>query len=162
MTKRCPNCGVVKDVSGFNKNKTEKDGLQSHCKECRKIYYQAHKTELIKYSRKYNRTHKDKILKQQREYSRTEKGKLIRRKQDLKKSYNITLEDYDHMFEQQKGVCAICGKVDVTGRRLAVDHDHKTGKVRGLLCTRCNVRVGILEDREWRPLARKYLYDNGS
>ena len=70
----------------------------------------------------------------------------------LKKKYGITLEEYDHMVEKQHGVCAICASpetaVGVHGhvQRLAVDHDHKTGVIRGLLCANCNQGLGRFID----------------
>lgn len=65
----------------------------------------------------------------------------------LKKDYNITLKQYDQMFEVQNGVCAICGQTNLDNKRLSIDHDHKTGKIRGLLCTGCNWQLGIFEKR---------------
>ena len=71
---------------------------------------------------------------------------------DLKKSYGIGLDEYQAMFDRQGGVCAICkGKestVDNNGapRRMPVDHCHKTGKIRGLLCTQCNRGLGMFGD----------------
>lgn len=67
----------------------------------------------------------------------------------LRFSYGITPEDYDQMFKSQRGKCAICRSSDTgqVGKRfLCVDHDHKTGKVRGLLCHRCNRGLGLLND----------------
>ena len=64
----------------------------------------------------------------------------------LKKRYGLSLEDYDRMFEEQGCGCMICGEVNKSGYRLAVDHDHQTGKVRGLLCQNCNRRVGDIEN----------------
>lgn len=64
-----------------------------------------------------------------------------------RKTYGITLEQYDEMFRQQGGACAVCGSVPKKNR-LSVDHDHATGKVRGLLCMNCNIaleRVGKLQ-----------------
>lgn len=49
------------------------------------------------------------------------------------------------MHAAQDGLCAICKNVDKLGRNLAIDHCHRTGRVRALLCTRCNIRVGVLE-----------------
>ena len=67
--------------------------------------------------------------------------------------YGITEEDWDEMLEAQGGVCAICGNEELkahgrtgTQFRLSVDHDHQTGKVRGLLCIRCNRSLGLLGD----------------
>lgn len=69
------------------------------------------------------------------------------------RTYGITLEEYDHMFQEQGKVCAICKQPEkkIDGRshqvqRLHVDHDHKTGKVRGLLCNTCNVILGLVDD----------------
>jgi len=56
----------------------------------------------------------------------------------------ITVREYQRLLHWQKGVCAICGDVDYRG--LCIDHDHKTDKVRGLLCTRCNLMLGYSRD----------------
>ena len=64
----------------------------------------------------------------------------------LERYYGITLEQFDSMLEAQGGVCAICGSVNHNGRRLDIDHNHKTGKIRGLLCQACNIRLGFLEN----------------
>jgi len=69
----------------------------------------------------------------------------------LKRKYNLTLEQYGELYMKQSGVCAVCfspetmkylGKV----RQLCVDHNHDTGKVRGLLCSNCNRGLGLLQD----------------
>ena len=69
-----------------------------------------------------------------------------RRDTDLKKKYGITLDDYNAMLEAQGGVCAICGNTCTTGKSLAVDHCHATGRVRGLLCGVCNRVLGYMKD----------------
>lgn len=61
------------------------------------------------------------------------------------KQYGLTIEEYEEMLSAQGGVCAICGKLP-DKYRLAVDHNHETGKVRGLLCIPCNRGVGIFQD----------------
>lgn len=61
------------------------------------------------------------------------------------KRYGINLVQYDKMLSEQAGLCAICGKTN-GNKRLAVDHDHKTGQVRGLLCTTCNHMLGQADD----------------
>lgn len=69
------------------------------------------------------------------------------RKGRLKK-FGITEAEYSRLFNQQGGTCAICkGLPDTRWKMLAVDHDHSTGKVRGLLCMTCNTMLGRLEDR---------------
>ena len=62
--------------------------------------------------------------------------------------YGITIEDYVRMLEEQGGRCAICRTDEPggSGSRFAVDHDHKTGEVRGLLCKNCNTGIGLLQD----------------
>jgi hypothetical protein len=63
---------------------------------------------------------------------------------DLKRNYNITIEDYNKLFEKQQGKCAICGKhQNELKRKLAVDHNHITGEIRGLLCGNCNKILGF-------------------
>lgn len=149
MAKRCTKCGVIKDISEFYKHKNYKNGLYSQCKKC-----------CVKITTQYRKTENGK--KTVRKYQKTGKRKSSARKQRLKKNYNITLEQYDKMFEQQNGVCMICGGTNENGRRLFVDHDHKTGKTRSLLCIVCNTKIGVLEDKDWRPLADKYLCDHSS
>lgn len=66
----------------------------------------------------------------------------------LVRKFGITSAIYDTMLKEQNGVCAICEKPCNTGRMLAVDHCHKTGKVRGLLCSKCNRALGLLEENK--------------
>ena len=85
-----------------------------------------------------------------------------RRRKNLQYGYGMTLADYDSLLERQGGVCAICGgPPNGRGRRysnFAVDHDHKTGAVRGLLCSNCNTGIGNLrDDIALLKLAIKYL-----
>ena len=65
--------------------------------------------------------------------------------------FGITEEQFLSMLEEQEGVCGICGgpetdKIKGKAKRLAIDHDHETGEVRGLLCSKCNRAIGLLED----------------
>jgi hypothetical protein len=70
-----------------------------------------------------------------------------KRDRTLRYRYGITLVDYQRLYEQQQGRCALCNQSEYEAdwRRLAVDHDHNTGRVRGLLCIRCNSHVAWLE-----------------
>jgi len=73
----------------------------------------------------------------------------------FRNKYGITIADYDALLEEQGGGCAICGAERSftkggKGKRLAVDHDHETGEVRGLLCVTCNRGLGYFSDSETR------------
>lgn len=83
---------------------------------------------------------------------------------ELKWLYGLSLHEYEAKWSQQKGVCSICKKPElqktVSGKpkSLTVDHNHKTGKNRGLLCMVCNVFLRVLEDvPDWEKKAKKYL-----
>jgi hypothetical protein len=81
---------------------------------------------------------------------RTDTGRaLCSRCNNLKRYYNITFDDYKVLLEKQDYKCAICKTADMKSRRtewFAVDHDHNSGKVRGLLCNNCNRGIGLLQD----------------
>ena len=87
----------------------------------------------------------------------------VRRNTRLKHRYGITSADYAKMLSAQKGVCAICGNPPTEdqpkhwGKHLAVDHCHDTGRVRGLLCNRCNVGLGHISTESLARSAIKYL-----
>jgi hypothetical protein len=68
----------------------------------------------------------------------------LHREFSLQHSYGISVREYNAMLEAQGGLCSICGRPP-RKRRLAVDHDHVTGKIRGLLCTCCNLAAGYAE-----------------
>lgn len=135
-TKRCPDCKKILSVKEFVKDKYTKSGLKGYCKKC------ANKKRV-----NWQRNNPEKFV-------------VSARKAYLKSQYNLTLAQYDKMLDGQNGVCAICGGINDRGYRLAVDHNHETGKIRGLLCSKCNLGLPILEDKDWRFLAEKYLYDN--
>jgi hypothetical protein len=86
----------------------------------------------------YQKTYEEKIG--------PDRAKLQRRKKRIKCDYGLTLEQYEEMWIAQGGKCAICGK-DSPSRLLCVDHDHETGKVRGLLCVHCNHLLGNARDK---------------
>jgi hypothetical protein len=74
-----------------------------------------------------------------------EKTARQRKKHNLSR-YGINVEQYDQMLLDQGGVCLSCSKTCVTGQPLSVDHCHETGKIRGLLCRKCNSALGLLND----------------
>ena len=135
-----------------------------------KAYYQAHKVEMKAKSRKYDKTHpenrqaylennKEKIKARYvsnkekiNEYSikwqkdNPDKAKVIRRRTVLKCKYGITPEDWDTLFNEQGRKCAVCASLVTTGNGWNTDHDHITGKVRGILCLHCNTLLGYAKD----------------
>jgi hypothetical protein len=87
--------------------------------------------------REYGKQWKKDNRARHREHSRCSK---------LKRFYGITCAEYVERVAAQRGLCAICAGVNPAGHRLSVDHDHATGKVRGLLCHACNAGMGKLRD----------------
>ena len=122
----CKTCGVEKEFSEFPKNRSYKDGIRPHCISCRHTYENAS-------------YHKH---KQKRPYNY-----ISDKDSKLKRAFGIGLADYHRMFAEQGGCCAIC-KTNDTGKRkaFAIDHNHITGAVRGLLCSNCNTGIGNLRD----------------
>lgn len=114
--KRCSTCKETKNLSEFHNNKAQTFGKHSTCKKCLKIIGPAHMRNYF-----------------------------------MRIKYNLTIEKYDQLFENQNGVCKICKKPETaikngTLARLSVDHDHVTGAIRGLLCSKCNHGLGNFED----------------
>lgn len=89
-----------------------------------------------------------------------EKYLAIERERSYQKLYGISVSDYERMLASQGGKCAICGR-DKSGKKawrsFSIDHCHSTGRVRGLLCTPCNVHLGWFE--RFAAVAMKYLED---
>ena len=82
---------------------------------------------------------------------------------DLRRDYGLTPEDYRKMAEKQQNRCAICGRWEThkKNRYLAIDHNHVTGKIRGLLCSNCNAGLGFFEDNpQILANAIEYLKEN--
>ncbi len=136
-----------------------------HCKECQRNA-----------NRKYREKNRDKRNAQSREYfrnisdSRREKynsarrGKVSIRESTLKRRYGITPDEFDALLESQSNLCKICSRrfdSSSTDSRPAVDHDHKTHRVRGLLCPRCNAGLGqFMDSTDFLSNAIEYLKDS--
>lgn len=82
---------------------------------------------------------------------------MDRRERDYQRKYGISVEQYEAILRDQGGVCAICERPPKT-RRLHVDHDHKTGEIRGLLCYRCNRALPDYVGLEWLLKAATYIH----
>lgn len=95
------------------------------------------------YKKKYRTENKEKIAEYRRLWKKTERGKFQSKKDRHK--FQITFEEYKILKNLQNDLCAICGKKELK-KSLAIDHDHKTGDVRGLLCQKCNRGIGCFND----------------
>ena len=124
----CSVCYRVKSRSEFGARKGSKSGLHSYCLECGRV---KKREEYLRITRN-KRTHED--------------FKRRNKEQRLKRTYGLTVEQYNYLVETQNNLCAICS-TDL-GDCPLVDHDHNTGKVRGLLCHPCNTGISMLKDNE--------------
>ena len=115
-------------------------------RQYRREQYLKHKDKEKETRRKYLIKNREKVLEKQRKYNK--ENPLKRKNAVLKNVYGITLVQYNEMFETQEGKCAICQRhQNELTRTLCVDHDHKTNKVRALLCVTCNTDVSVVENR---------------
>jgi hypothetical protein len=115
-------------------------------KQYRRQQYLKHKDREKETRREYLIKNREKVLEKQRKYNK--ENPLKRKNSILKYEYGITLDQYNKMFETQEGKCAICQRhQNELTRTLCVDHDHKTNKVRALLCVTCNTDVSVIENR---------------
>lgn len=146
VVKTCTACGVEKGIDEF----TRRNG---RCRPCRaayaRAYYQSNPEKVKEASRKYARLNPEKVKEVRRRHYAKNHEQIIGKRHfwKLKYGYGITVEQYDEMLATQNGVCAICFESNPDGSRLAVDHNHTTRVIRGLLCARCNKGVGLLRER---------------
>lgn len=137
QTKRCADCNADRPISEFGKCRTNKSGLQYYCREhCRiRAKAQARKNYAKnpgKYLARMKKWRKDNLARHNE----------IAQKSRVKYLYGLTLEEYDALKQAAGGRCQICKRKT----KLHIDHDHKTTKVRGLLCMHCNHALGKFSD----------------
>lgn len=147
-----------------------KDSSQFRCRICRRAkdmkYKHAHKDERIEYNKKWrneNREHVNSMERERRKNNPEREKELKSARRDLHgkdwslneslRLRNITIDDYNKMFELQKGLCAICNEKETKKSRkvgdicrLSIDHCHDSLVVRGLLCHHCNAALGHMKD----------------
>ena len=130
--KICSKCKEVKQISEFYKRSDRPFGYRSQCKKCTLNKQKEHrKKNPEKYKQISNRSYRP----------------MTGRQRTLRK-YNLTIEEYDKILREQKNTCKICGGLN-NGSVLYVDHNHKTGKIRGLLCRECNFSLGGFKDNSF-------------
>lgn len=168
MNKVCSRCKESKSTTDFYNSKHEKDGKHHSCKECarrssRESWYKANqpsKDKRLTRRKKWLAANPEKVKELNRKRYADPVIRLKHKDSRLKYRYNITLEQYNKMYEDQKGVCQICNEPETyldqfkNPKALAVDHDHSCcpeetscGEcVRGLICQNCNLLLGVAKD----------------
>ena len=133
--KQCRKCLKKTPLTEFYRNPKNKDGHRTECRVCTAIYHKS----------LYDRD-KEKLKKRTLAYQRRNPEKRFY--YGMKQKYGISKKQYDELVTHNP-VCNICGKFNSNNRtknKLCVDHYHITGKIRGLLCDKCNKGIGLLED----------------
>lgn len=155
------------DPEGFRKKQAESKrkwtaNNRERAREINKNYALRHPDRVKKQWAEYRKNNLEKINEYQKRYKYEWKISGKYRKYELMKSYGITPEYYDEILEKQNFCCAICRiEESKCPRRLFVDHNHKNGKVRGLLCITCNFLLGYSKDDiEILFNAVSYIQDN--
>lgn len=164
-TKSCCRCGVTKPLTDFSKNKRTPDGHKYQCKTCISSDYFANQDAEKEKRKQHYAKNKKNFLDRSYDWRKQNplKRQFSEKKRALKKKYNLSWDDYVNMFEQHDGKCAICGVLlamyaHENAPSACVDHCHKTGKIRGLLCYSCNLLLGhARDDVSLLDAAKEYL-----
>jgi hypothetical protein len=148
--KQCSRCKAQKPTLEFNKHGGTKDGLQKHCKSCRLEYRKNNKEKIAKTNKIRLLDPKNAIKNRNRaklwNKNNPEKRRIIIQKNHYKRRYGLTLEQKQFLIDSQDSKCAICKNDLKSTHDVCVDHDHKTEIVRGILCRKCNLGIGHLND----------------
>lgn len=166
--KTCPRCKKQKGLEFFHRNKRTKDGLQAYCHSCEREYgrdwQQRNKDHLNAKGRARHAANPEKTKEVQQRYRANHRDLVAyRRRKVTLAAYGLTVKQYELMLVGQGDCCALCGSADPEhwSGQFQVDHCHKTGRVRGLLCARCNGGLGLLGDSP-EILRRAALYVEGA
>ena len=170
--KTCNKCQSTKEYSQFSKHPTISDGYYNQCKSCRLKARKKRESERFNPDFSGSKTCKkcnESKLKHNFLLNKSSKDgfngwcKRCTKDSTIKNKYSISLEDYKSILNSQNNKCAICSTSIPGGpsNKFVIDHCHKTNKVRGLLCNRCNTGLGKLGDTvESLERALEYLKFN--
>lgn len=175
----CTKCGESKLFEFFNKKIGSKYGYNSWCKACEAEYgrrWNKDNAEKVKLDQRrryadnpekvreaniaWRQNNPDKVAEYRRAWHERNLDHSVScsRNSRLKSKYGVDLIWYESKLHEQEYVCALCSMVNESGRRLAVDHDHNTNLVRGLLCMKCNFALERLDNVEdWTIKAVAYV-----
>ncbi len=165
--KACSKCKELKPKDSFYPHKGTRSGLHSQCKPCEAAFqsspkgkeknriYRLENAEYLKYysgARRSDPAFRLKKSQYDRQYRGREKVILTARMKRYKRlwkncTHQQALDNYNNLYKAQQERCAICRRhQSLVWKTLCVDHDHKTGEVRGLLCDNCNRGIGLMND----------------
>ncbi len=147
--KVCTKCGKMLSLGMFQANLRAKDGRASACKECYKDYRDNQKQKKKEYDKQRYHAERKKRLNQVKEWQDNNKEKVAMYKvsSHLTRKYGLNIKEFQAILEAQDNKCACCGNLEGPGNeRFVVDHDHKTGDVREIICQKCNLTIGLVDD----------------
>ena len=134
--KPCGRCGRMLRLDRFYRSRASRDGRTHICRDCSNAA-----------NRQWREANRDRRAEYRRRYAEANHAELARRgrRTQLRSRFGLSPEQYEAILELQGRACAICGG-DNRSKALCVDHDHRSGIVRGLLCHRCNTVIGFARD----------------
>jgi ATP-dependent 26S proteasome regulatory subunit len=146
--KQCSICKLNKNEIEFHKNQNHKDKLDSRCKSCKHKNNMLNREKYKIYHHKRYIENKKEINEKNRKWYKLNPDKS--RNQKLLYTYGITLEQRNKMILDQENKCPICFDIldTIDNKNIHVDHNHNTGKVRAVLCKKCNSMIGLCRERE--------------
>jgi hypothetical protein len=164
--KYCSGCKQTLPLESFGLHKGGSQGRRNQCRECRNTENNLWSKQNIERVSKWRKTNPDKLKEQRDRWNRSEAKKVVDKKwkashpnyKYIPSEYGMSIEDYQELFDEQGGVCAICGNPETRQTEekfnwLCIDHNHETGEIRGLLCSKCNRSLGLFGD------SIDFLYD---
>jgi hypothetical protein len=158
--KECSTCKRRLSLDAYYKRSKAADGLMYRCKDCCRDAYNK------RYSDDPN--FREQRARHTRSHYEANAEKIRRSRRRNLNKYGLTMDQFEEMNDKQNGLCAICGRSPYEGQenprksRLSVDHDHETGRVRGLLCDPCNTGIGLFKEDPNRMMsAITYLQERG-
>ena len=161
--RKCSKCGEFKPLSSYYRaGANARDGLRGDCIPCnlaaKAERHRSNPEPARRRTRKWRLDNLERATANQQAFVASGGKRIADRKSYLKRKYGLTLEQYDAMLEAQGGGCFICGRPPRDDISLHLDHDHSTGKVRGILCFCCNNALADLrEDSQLLQKAVTYL-----